>query len=82
MLTLTKQERAFCEAIKNDGCYIARNKSGRLALHCLRPDKGRIAWTNKSAWLPLNKDFFPFIIWEDDEPWSIEDLLKLEVEEI
>ena len=83
---LTKNEHKLCEILK-DG-YIARDKSGSLYSNIEKPFKS----DSKSYWnihgeywyinnLILNDCNFSFIKWEDDEPWAVSDLLKLEVTE-
>lgn len=89
--TITKQEKAFLEICKPE-CYIARDKSGKLYLYNNKPVKEYNEWHNYDAYLlnishynevmfAINNedDIFPFIKWEDEEPWKVEDLLKLEV---
>lgn len=80
---LTKRERAFCELIP-DG-YIARDKDTDLWWHEYRPIKDGIReWAPGGEYINLelfDEIPFMFITWEDDEPWAVEELLKLEVEE-
>lgn len=78
---LTKAERGFCEIVKTG--YIARDESGLIELYLSVPEKGSSSWlsyNNEDATeMALDRNSFPFIQWDDGEPWSIEDLLKLEV---
>ena len=76
---LTAKERAFCEIV-NEG-YIARDKDGELYIYANEPPKREEQWCSDVDFIPLNNEYFSFIIWEDEKPWSIEELLKLEVEE-
>ncbi len=76
---LTAKERAFCEIV-NEG-YIARDKDGELYIYANEPPKRKEQWCSDVDFIPLNNEYFSFIIWEDEKPWSIEELLKLEVEE-
>ena len=80
---LTKRERAFCEAVQTG--WIARDKNGGLNWSREAPFKdGFQHWDIKSienAYFVTNK-FFEFVKWEDEKPWSIEDLLKLDVMEV
>lgn len=77
---LTKTEKGFCEIIK-DG-YIARDKNGDLYLYNNPPYVTETDWrANYGHCTRLCTKFFPFITWESNRNWSIEDLLKLEVEE-
>lgn len=77
--TLTAKERAFCEIVAEG--YIARDKEGDLYVYANEPQKGKIQWCDDVDYIPLNNEYFPFITWEDEEPWTVEELLKLEVEE-
>lgn len=84
-LKLTKAERAFCESLV-PGCYIARDSSGDLYIYIGKPVKGRMVWGTPDEmcehWSHLGAIFnvsFPFVKWEDEKPWKVEDLLKLEV---
>lgn len=75
---LTKTEKGFCEIIK-DG-YIARDKNGDLYLYNNPPYVTETDWrANYGHCTRLCTKFFPFITWESNRNWSIEDLLKLEV---
>lgn len=77
---LTKAEKGFCEVVK-DG-YIARDKNGDLYLYNNPPYVTETDWrANYGHCTRLCSKFFPFITWESNRNWSIEDLLKLEVEE-
>lgn len=75
---LTKTEKGFCEIIK-DG-YIARDKNGDLYLYNNPPHVTETDWrADYGHCTRLCTKFFPFITWESNRNWSIEDLLKLEV---
>lgn len=76
---LTKAEKGFCEIIK-DG-YIARDKNGDLYLYNNPPYVTETDWREYGHCTRLCSKFFPFITWESNRYWSIEDLFKLEVEE-
>lgn len=77
---LTKRERAFCEAVKEG--WIARDEGGTLYWFPQNESVEKMAsiW---SASEYSNISFmileFSFVKWEDEKPWSVEDLLKLEV---
>lgn len=77
--TLTKEERAFCSFIKNG--YIARDSDEYLYVYTGKPTKGGAVWKSCEGYLCIDSACFPFIKWEDKRPWSIEELLKLEVED-
>ncbi len=89
---LTKKERQFCELLETG--WIARDKNGVIHVRDYKPVKMNTYWTSRESihsWnligncFVINKELFntpfSFITWDDAEPWSIEDLLKLEVEE-
>ena len=80
---LTKRERAFCEMFCfADAKWLARHENGLLNLFYIKPHKTKTHWANNSinSMGAIDSAAFPFITWEDKEPWSIADLLKLEVE--
>lgn len=79
--TLTRKERMFCEIVETG--WIARNKDGELFWFYVKPipDIGCV-WMNRGG--RCNRmDYgvipFDFIKWEDEKPWSVEELLKLDV---
>lgn len=79
---LTKKERMFCELAETG--WIAREKNKSLYLFSSKPKKGNELWFGDSYLVNYHPSFnlkFDFIKWEDEYPWSVEDLLKLEVEE-
>lgn len=81
---LTQNERKLCEILK-DG-YIVRDKTGSVCVKIKKPFK----LVSEGYWDAYGEYFyiiyrifndcdFSFIKWEDDEPWAVSDLLKLEV---
>ena len=86
---LNKYERAFCEALQIG--WIARNRvNGRVSIFTKKPTREASGyWYIKdgncfaiSHFAAFNHELkFDFIQWENEEPWSIEELLKLEVTE-
>lgn len=76
---LTAKERTFCEIFTKG--YIARDEDGDLYVYANEPLKEEVEWNADIDSIHLNDEYFPFIKWEDEKPWSIEELLKLEVEE-
>lgn len=85
---LTLAERHFCETfLEDDRLYLARDQYDNLYLYdVIKPpiknvDSGYWALQDSDdTMLEIKKDFFSFIKWEDENLWSIPDLLKLEVE--
>lgn len=79
---LTKRERAFCEAVQTG--WIARDKDRSLYWF---PDDVEIQKTermwNAERYVCIYsfKLLFLCIKWEDEKPWSVADLLKLEVQD-
>lgn len=79
---LTKQERKFCELFEGKGYYIARDENGGCFGYTAKPDKNKER-TWRGDWFGINGVLeyanikFDFIKWEDEEPWAIDDLLKL-----
>ena len=80
---LTKKERLFCETVQTG--WIARDKNCRLYLYDIEcnPYKTDEQWAKKDVYcnhIRLNGDGFSFVKWEDEKPWAVEDMLKLEVQ--
>jgi hypothetical protein len=82
---LTKAERAFCESLQ-PGCCIVRNVTGCLYVYTEKPVKSGMSWSLPGAKHTcctsigaIHNVSFPFVQWEDEQPWKVEDLLKLDV---
>jgi hypothetical protein len=81
---ISKRDRAFLEYIDKRYEYLARDKTGQLYVHRVKPHKVDSFWTNAGRRFCLNDRInvdFPMVKLEDSEPWLIEDLKKLEVVE-
>ena len=80
---LTKREYGFLLFVENG--YIARDSDNDLFWYENKPsrhiDEWRIDGGSATSFNRKIYTLFPFIKWEDEEPWKVEDLLKLEVEE-
>ena len=83
---LTKNERKLCEILQEG--YIARESNGVMAFYKEKPQKIRdMYWGVLGSYSNTISDYmftdcnFSFITWEDEKPWSVKDLLKLEVME-
>ena len=79
---LTKRERKLCEALGTG--WIAADKSGRVFWFDSLPMKGEYSHVIKSGNCICMSDagfYFEFMDFEDKEPWMVENLLLLEVEE-
>lgn len=85
-IKLTTEERAFLNSILlvSDYKYIARDENNKLFIYKTKPSKSGIQWCyclldkhGHKVITDQTEGMFEFITWEDDEPYSIEDLLKL-----
>lgn len=86
--TITSREKKFLDALLPDFTYIARDGNDRLYIYGKKPireDKSESWVSDNSNYYCVTRDIFgnmfDFIKWEDEEPWSIEDLKKLEVKD-
>ena len=80
-MVLEEAEFKILEALYGDDFqYIARNEDGQLYAFCEKPTKVEEEWESELYDRFLNLNYinvlFPNIKWEDDEPTSIERLLK------
>ena len=84
---LTRNEKAILESLDNKWSWIARDECNSLGVYSVAPVKGVDVryWVLRTEgdFESLNafKHLFQFIKWEDEEPYSIEELLKCEVVE-
>lgn len=77
---LTERENHFVEFVQ-DG-WLAADREGFLYWYELKPtkDMARSDWYSDGECTnlyPISYGTFPFITWEDEEPWSVEELRKL-----
>lgn len=82
--TLTSREKNFLYALLSNFKYIARDNSNELYIYNEKPTRTDCYWyLNDGIHCLISTrvfgNIFDFIKWEDEEPWSIEDLKKLEV---
>lgn len=78
--TITSKEKKFLDLLLPNYKYIAREKNGFLLVYTEKPIKILETWGLANCALMNMFDIkFDFIKWEDEEPWGIEDLKKLEV---
>lgn len=76
---ITPDEKAILRNIKGYE-YIARDEDKRLYVYEQEPVKSHSAWnftSYKVESMCAFCDLFQMVQWSDDEPWKIEDLLKL-----
>ncbi len=84
---LTKNEKKFLDILNRDFKYLARNKDGKIyAFSSEKPQKDDLidVWHGMHAHridLEMFNILFFMIKWEDEDPWLIDDLRKLEVYE-
>lgn len=84
---ISKRDRAFLEYIDSGYKHVTRDANGRLDVWCDKPSKGLAMWLSCNVDLVNDNSFgifgftidFPMVKWEDDKPWLIEDLKKLDV---
>lgn len=86
--TITSAEKVLLENIGKNFKYIARNRDSTLFVYGDEPEKEvekLNMWIRRPdsyiANLAVYIHLFPMVKWEDEEPWLIEDLLKLPVKE-
>ena len=73
---LTEDEKVILRILPKKYKYIARDKNSLICLYEKKPRKRENSWDGcKYMLLPL-EHLFQFIQWEDEEPYSIEELLK------
>lgn len=78
--TITSREKNFLDLLLPNYKYIARDKNGFLLVYKEKPIKILETWGIANCALIHMFDIkFDFIKREDEKPWSIEDLKKLEV---
>ena len=73
---LTEDEKVILRNVPKYYKWIARDNSGSLYVYASKPKKRFTTWESNGAPLIPFAHIFKFIKWEDDEPYSIEDLLK------
>ena len=85
--TITSKEKAFLDLILPEWKYIARdNDCNRLFIYTDKPSKKSTYWLSETKNAnTIRCDVFDvkfdLIKWDDKEPWSIEDLKRLEVKD-
>lgn len=80
--TITSREKNFLDLLLPNYKYIAKDKNGFLLAYTEKPIKILETWGMANCVLINMFDIkFDFIKREDEEPWHIEDLKKLEVKD-
>lgn len=76
-IMISDDEYFVLKNINDDYKYIARDQSRDLYIYSIKPNKGSKVW---SATICKNIAFFAslfqFIKWEDEEPYSIKELIN------
>ena len=73
---LTEDEKVFLRNVPKEYKWIARDLSGLVYIFIERPEKGQAIWYGCGQPMIPFYHLFQFIKWEDEEPYSIEELLK------
>ena len=73
---LTEDEKVILRNVPKEYKWIARDLSGLVYMFIERPEKGQAIWYGCGQPVIPFYHLFQFIQWEDDEPYSIEELLK------
>ena len=74
---LNEDEKAILRNVPKHYKWIARDKCGTICVFIDKPHKSGLGWGgNFFEVLVLFSHLFQFIKWEDEEPYSIEELLK------
>lgn len=87
--TITSKEKMFLDLIATKWKYLVRDEDKNLYVFDSLPIKEWDGWCAENMSMcgycyiskKLFGDMFDFIKWEDEKPWLIEDLKKLEVKE-
>ena len=81
-IKLTRIEKVILESLPKDIKWIARDRDEILYIYNWKPYKENDVWKNKNDTYYdffIFNHLFQFIQWEDEEPYSIGELLKCEV---
>ena len=84
--TITSRENNFLNLLLPKWKYIARDSNNELYIYNEKPERRDCDWySNDGILFRISTRFFGnmfgFIKWYDEEPWSTEDLKKLEVKD-
>lgn len=81
MIKLTGDEKVILKNINKNYKWIARDVDGQLFVYSDKPIKGATCWGRYTytyaSPLYVYSHLFTCIKWEDEEPYLIEDLLKM-----
>ena len=83
--TITSREKNFLDLLLPKWKYIARDSNNELYIYNEKPERRDCDWYSNDGICRISTrffgDMFNFIKWENEKPWSIEDLKKLEVKD-
>lgn len=84
--TITSREKNLLDVLLPSCKYIARDNNNELYIYNEKPTRRYCDWYSDDDILcristRFFGNMFDFIKWEDEKPWSIEDLKKLEVKD-
>ena len=72
----TEDEKVILRNLPKGYKWIARDLSGMVYIFIERPEKGQAIWYGCGQPMIPFYHLFQFIKWEDEEPYSIEELLE------
>ena len=73
---LNEDEKVILRSLPKNYKWIARDKNGCLYVYASKPEKVNTIWEGSGlATIPFDH-LFQFIQWNDEKPYSIEELLK------
>lgn len=74
---LTKFEYEYLKVAKeNEYNFIARDKDNRLYGFEKQPEKRDSMWSSCGDYVGMFKSMFNFVRWQDEEPYSIDEILS------
>ena len=73
---LTEDEKTILRNVPKEYKWIARDSSGMVYMFIEKPEKGQAIWYGFGQPMIPFYHLFQFIKWEDEEPYSIEELLE------
>ena len=77
-LVISEDEKKILRNLPKHYKWIARDKNGCLYVYASKPEKVITIWEGSGLPMIPFDHLFQFIKWEDEEPYSIEELLKRE----
>lgn len=73
---LTRFEYEYLKVAKENGYnFITRDKDNRLYGTSEKPKKYNTTWASSGAYIGMFESMFKFVKWEDEEPYSIDEIL-------